>query len=116
MHEWALAESVVSAVLKTAEEQKFQSISEIAIKLGQLQQIEADILKFALEEIIRPQKKMFGNTALKLQTEQALLQCNACGKTMTKDDFVFICIQCGSQDLKTLSGTELILQKMGLEI
>ncbi|MCK4571832.1 hydrogenase maturation nickel metallochaperone HypA, partial [candidate division WOR-3 bacterium] len=55
MHEWALAEAVISTAIKVAEEEKFKEITEIKIKLGELQQIEIEIFEFALKEIIQPQ-------------------------------------------------------------
>jgi len=33
-----------------------------------------------------------------------------------KDDFIFICEKCASRELKTLSGTELLLEKIELEL
>jgi hydrogenase nickel incorporation protein HypA/HybF len=35
---------------------------------------------------------------------------------MTKDDFVFICDHCSSTNIKTLAGTEMILEKMDIEV
>jgi Zn finger protein HypA/HybF involved in hydrogenase expression len=35
---------------------------------------------------------------------------------MVKDDFIFICSKCGSRELNTLSGTELLLEKIEMEV
>jgi hydrogenase nickel incorporation protein HypA/HybF len=56
------------------------------------------------------------NAELEIEEVPFTILCKTCGKTMTRDDFVFICIHCGSQDLKTLTGKELFLQKMELEL
>ena len=52
MHEWALAESILTAAVEEAEKQKLKRITEIKIALGELQQIEQDIFEFALNEIM----------------------------------------------------------------
>ncbi|MGF3554898.1 MAG: hydrogenase/urease maturation nickel metallochaperone HypA [Thermoplasmatota archaeon] len=57
MHEWALAESVLTAALEEAEKKKLKKITEINITIGELQQIEKDIFKFALNQIIKDQDK-----------------------------------------------------------
>jgi hydrogenase nickel incorporation protein HypA/HybF len=44
------------------------------------------------------------------------IQCQKCQAEIVKDDFVFICDTCGSTELKTLSGTELLLEKMEMEL
>jgi len=80
MHEWALAEAVISTVSKTAREQGLGEIAEIRIKLGQLQQIEADIFEFALKEIGQSRKTLFKNVKIQLQEEKAVLKCRACGQ------------------------------------
>jgi Zn finger protein HypA/HybF involved in hydrogenase expression len=35
---------------------------------------------------------------------------------MIIDDFVFICEKCGSKELKILEGTELLLEKIEMEV
>ena len=55
MHEWALAESILTAAVEAAEKEKLKKITEIKIGMGELQQIEQDIFEFALDEIIKSQ-------------------------------------------------------------
>lgn len=80
MHEWALAEAVVSTAIKVAKEQGLREITEIKIKLGQLQQIEKEIFEFALREVIQPQKSLLSKAKIEFQTEKAILKCRACEK------------------------------------
>ena len=48
MHEWALAEAVITAAQQIAEKEKLKEIKEVNIKIGELQQVERDIFRFAL--------------------------------------------------------------------
>ena len=80
MHEWALADAVVSTATKVAEEQRLEEITEVKIKLGQLQQIEKNTFEFALKEIIRLQYPMLKNAKIELQIEKTVLKCRVCGE------------------------------------
>jgi len=80
MHEWALAEAVVSAADRTAREQGFSVITDISLKLGQLQQIEEDIFEFALREILKTRRELYGQANIRIEEEKASLKCRACGR------------------------------------
>lgn len=75
MHEWALAEAVISTVSQIIEEERLIKVSEVEIKVGELQQIELDIFKFALLQLKTSKLK---NAKFHIQTEKAELQCNVC--------------------------------------
>ena len=44
------------------------------------------------------------------------VKCQKCGAEIVKDDFVFICEECASSELKTLAVTELLLEKIEMEL
>jgi len=79
MHEWALAESILSAAVEAAEKEKLKAISEIKISIGELQQIEHDIFEFALGEIIKTQGEKLKNVKTIIETEESTLKCKSCG-------------------------------------
>jgi len=81
MHEWALAESILTAALEAAEKEKLKKITEIHIAIGELQQIEQDIFQFALDQIIEQQKDKLENVKIKIKTEKSTLKCNSCKNT-----------------------------------
>jgi len=81
MHEWALAESVLTAAVETAEKEKLKKIIEIKISIGELQQIEQDLFEFALNEIIKQQDKILKNVKIIIETEESVLKCKNCGNT-----------------------------------
>jgi hydrogenase nickel incorporation protein HypA/HybF len=79
MHEWALAESVVTTVIETAKKEKLKKIDKVNIRLGELQQIEQGIFKFALQEIIVAQNGMLRDVKIDIETENTTLSCRNCG-------------------------------------
>ena len=53
MHEWALAEAVISAASKLAEERGLKRVKLIRLRIGELQQIDLEVFKYALDQIAR---------------------------------------------------------------
>ena len=86
MHEWALAESILSAAVEAAEKEKLKTITEIKISIGELQQIEQDIFEFALNEIIKSQSNKLKNVKISIETEQSTLKCKNCEHTWNFSD------------------------------
>ena len=77
MHEWALAEGVVSTITKISEEEGLEEVTEVTIKIGELQQVEHDVLRFALDQLRTP---IMSNAKLVLESVKAKLKCRVCGE------------------------------------
>jgi len=120
MHEWALAEAVIAAASEIAEKEGLREVTEVKIKVGELQQIELDILEFALSQL-KPAK--FKNAKFSIETAKAELKCRVCGYEWifkkekldenTAEAIHFVpeiahtyikCPKCGSPDFEILSG------------
>jgi len=120
VHEWALAEAVISTALKIAEREGLRRITEIKLRIGELQQIDLEAFRFALAQI-------GGQYAIQaeysFEIEAAEFRCRACGYTWPFDRealdpdareavhvipevaHAFIrCPRCGSPDFEEVSG------------
>jgi hydrogenase nickel incorporation protein HypA/HybF len=86
MHEWALAESILTAAVEESKKEKMKKITEIKIALGELQQIEKDIFKFALDEIIKEQGEILKKVKIIIKTEKSTLKCKNCENTWKFSD------------------------------
>jgi hydrogenase nickel incorporation protein HypA/HybF len=86
MHEWALAESILTAAIEEAKKEKLKRITEIKLSIGELQQIEQDIFKFALDEIIKHQGGELKDVKIKIETEKTILKCKSCENTWSFGD------------------------------
>jgi len=128
MHEWALAEAVISTVSQIIEKEGLSKVSEVEIKVGELQQIELDIFKFALSQLKTPLLK---KTKFNIQTVKAELQCNVCRHRWifereklneeTAEAIHFLpeiahtyikCPKCGSPDFQILKGRGVWLESI----
>jgi hydrogenase nickel incorporation protein HypA/HybF len=128
MHEWALAEAVITAATQIADKEGLKEVKEIKIRVGELQQIELDILEFALSQIKPAQ---FRNAKFRITIDEAKLRCRVCSHQWTfskekLDDtsaeaihFVpeiahtyIKCPKCGSPDFEILHGRGVWLESI----
>lgn len=126
MHEWALAEAIIAAAAEVAEKEKLKEVREITIRVGELQQIEPDILEFALSQLKPPKLK---NAIFTVEAAETELKCRACGNTwvfkknkldeesaeavhfVPEIAHIFIkCSKCGSPDFEIIGGRGIWLQ------
>jgi len=128
MHEWALAEAVISTVSQIAEKESLKEVAEVEIKVGELQQIELDILEFALSQLKTLKLK---NVKFHIKTVKAELKCRVCGykwifrKEKMNEEIAeaihFVpeiahtyikCPKCGSPDFEILKGRGIWLESV----
>jgi len=78
MHEWALAEAILTSAKEIAEKEKLKEITEVTIKVGELQQVEPPILRFALSQM---KTEIFKNAKFRILKAKSTLKCRVCGTT-----------------------------------
>ena len=128
MHEWALAEGVIKTADKFAEDQGMEEVTEVRIMIGELQQIEHEIIEFALDQMRTPRMK---NAKFVIETVPAAFKCRKCGhewklETKKLDEetgeaihfvpemaHVYLkCPNCGSPDFEVTEGRGVWLASM----
>jgi hydrogenase nickel incorporation protein HypA/HybF len=128
MHEWALAEAVIMAAQQIAEKEKLREIKEVTIKIGELQQVEEEILLFALSQL---KPASFKNAQFRIKRVKTVLKCRVCGNTWlfsknkldedTAEAIHFVpevahahikCPKCGSPDFEISEGRGVWLESV----
>lgn len=128
MHEWALAEAVITAAAEIAKKERMKEITEVTIKIGELQQVEREIFVFALKQL-RPAE--FKKTRFRVSKGRARLKCRACGNTWifqkteldekTAEAIHYVpevahtyikCKRCGSPDFEIVQGRGIWLENV----
>jgi len=131
MHEWALAEGIIATAIEYGKENKANEIVKIVIVLGELQDVEQEILEFALAQLKKD--TMAANAELTFEKEHAVFRCRNCGyqwnmkqseKELTDDireDIHFVpevvhsflsCPRCGSRDFEVVKGRGVYIKEM----
>jgi len=128
MHEWALAEAVIAAAAEVAKKEKLKQVTEVTIKIGELQQVERGIFLFALKQL---KSVGFNNTRFRVTKGKTKLKCRACGNTWlfqktkldaeTAEAIHFVpevahtyikCSRCGSPDFEIAEGRGIWLENV----
>jgi hydrogenase nickel incorporation protein HypA/HybF len=76
MHEWALAEAVISTVQRLYEENGRREVLSVQVLIGELQHIEMDVFTMGLENLLAGHP--FGADVFHFETEKASFRCKAC--------------------------------------
>jgi hydrogenase nickel incorporation protein HypA/HybF len=116
VHEWALAEAVIKSLEGVSGEVKL-----VRVILGELQNVDGEILLFALEELKKGTR--LEGAKFELEVEPAEFECNACSARWKlseagvgeaeKEAMHFVpelahaflrCPSCGSPDFKVVKG------------
>jgi hydrogenase nickel incorporation protein HypA/HybF len=128
MHEWALAEAILTSATEIAEKEQLKEIIEVSIRVGELQQIAPSILRFALTQMKTP---LFQKTKFHILKAQTTLKCRVCGASWqfdmkqldntTAEAIHFVpevahtyikCPNCGSPDFEITDGRGVWLESV----
>jgi hydrogenase nickel incorporation protein HypA/HybF len=78
MHEWALADAVAMAIRDSLGGRDPRSLARVELRVGELQAVDREILRFALKTILEPYGIDAGRVTLGV--EKAELLCRRCGR------------------------------------
>ncbi len=101
MHELAIAEGVVAAVLERLPEAK---VTGVRLEIGMLSGVLASPLRFCFD-LVTDGTNLEGAT-LDIDEPAASCECRDCGAKFELDCPIVLC-DCGGADVAVLSGTEL---------
>ena len=105
MHELSVAYEINGIVDQYVKAEQKRFIKSVRIRIGKLQNILPDSLNFCFEAI-----NSSGNSIgpkLEIEPVPITLKCNNCESVNEIEGLAFSCIDCGSTDIKVLTGNEL---------
>ena len=128
MHEWALAEAVIKTATEIAEKEGIKEVTEVTVKIGELQQMEPPIFRFALNQL---KSANFKNAKFRISKAKTTLKCRICGNNWfyskkkvdkeTAEAIHFVpevahtyikCPKCGSPDFEIAEGRGVWLESI----
>ena len=134
MHEWAISQNLLNHALAKASEEGASRIRSITVEVGELGQIDLDILRFALGQLKKG--TMAESAAIEVTRTEARFSCRRCGhewafsetrkqliSEMGQDnpvhyvpDFIYSfmhCPRCDSPDFDITSGRDIRISMEG---
>ncbi len=135
MHEWAFAEGIIKAVVDESKKHGFKKLSRVTIVMGELQQIDRDIVSFAIDNL---KKGTVAEEAdFNYEQEDVEFECRSCAHSWKIDDVeaaedeiiresihflpeaahTFLqCPQCGSRDFDIIKGRGVYIRHIDGEV
>ncbi len=105
MHELAIAENIVTAVLAEMARRRISRIRAIGLRIGDLTDVVPEALEFGFEAITKDTD--LEKTELKIEHIPLKGRCNSCRQEFPLERYLFICPECGSHDVDVIEGQEL---------
>ncbi len=129
MHEWAVAEGVVEALLRRGREEGARRITRFRLRLGEIGGVEEEMLRLALRELSRG--TILEGAEMEVERERGRVGCRRCGTEWSPDresleeDALHLlpdllplflrCPRCGSVDLEITGGRGVRIEWLELE-
>lgn len=101
MHELAIAESVISAVLERTGDVE---VTAVRLEIGALSGVTSDALRFCFE--LAADGTPLAGAALEISEPAGLAHCDHCGADFAVSDLILLCT-CGSANVKVINGEQL---------
>ena len=114
MHELSIIANLYEIMEEKAKEQGAKKITFVKLQVGILSGVVPDFLETAFG--IFKEDTMASDATLEIEKVPLKIRCESCGVEKTSDELIYICTECGSAQIKTLDGTELILEKMDISL
>jgi len=114
MHELSIVANLFEILEDTARKKKARRITMVKLQIGALSGVVPEFLKTAFD--IYKKDTIASQARLEIEDIPLEIECLDCHQKMVKEDFVFLCERCGSRKLKTLKGTELLLERLEVEV
>ncbi len=113
MHELSIATELFTQINKIIENQPYNKVLSITLKVGKMQQIIPEAFDFAMEVITKDTKAE--GVKIIYKELPIIIKCNQCNIESEVNEFHFICEKCGSTDVEIISGKELMFESMEVE-
>ncbi len=129
MHEWAVAEGIVEALVERGRKEGAKRITGFRLILGEIQGVEEEALRFALRELSRG--TMLEGAEVTVERERGRVGCRGCGfewfpgeGSGEEEALHFLpdllplflkCPRCGSVDLEIRGGRGIWVSSLEIE-
>jgi len=113
VHEFAVAQSLLEIVEQEARPYSGARVTGITLRIGHLNTVVPDALRFAFEAITRG--GIAEGAVLEIEEVPLTIRCHQCDEVFTIDDPFMLCPRCEGIDVELLSGRELEITSMEID-
>ncbi|QSX28509.1 hydrogenase maturation nickel metallochaperone HypA [Shewanella cyperi] len=114
MHEFSIVEALLEQCERLAREQGAIGVTQVKVQLGEVSGVEPSLLATAFDGF--KLGSLCERAELELEIVPLTLACNDCGASGPAHNRSMICPQCQGINTRTLTGEELLLARLELEL
>jgi hydrogenase nickel incorporation protein HypA/HybF len=116
MHEFSICQNLVDAIVNEVKaiQPLPKRLLEAHVAIGQLRQIIPSYLEFAYETLVKD--TIAEGSKLVIRSVPLEVKCRHCEWQGGIEQYKFICQSCESTDLETMTGMELYLENLEIEV
>ncbi len=114
MHEMSLAQNIIEILDEVLREHPEYHIQKVSVDIGELIAVVPESLEFCYTAIT--QGSPLEGSELNINIVPIQVFCRPCQKEFQLDSFLFICPQCGGTDLEEISGRELLVKNIDVNL
>lgn len=114
MHELSIAQALVEQVEKVVLAERAQRASRVMIAVGAVSGADPEALRGAFPLVA--EGTAAEEAELVIEVVPARVRCQACGSESVAENYFVGCAVCGSRDVELISGRELHIQSIEVEV
>jgi hydrogenase nickel incorporation protein HypA/HybF len=116
MHEVSIAFGMIDEVTRIARANNAKKVMSVNLKIGKMSGIVTDSLKFAFDAI-KLEHPLLSDTEIFIEEVPLIYECKNCKNSFKTDDIYFpSCPGCKSYSLKLISGEEMNIENLEVEV
>lgn len=105
MHELSVAQNIIDIVRENVSEPDYGRVNKILIEVGEFSGIVAESLEYCFD-VIKTETE-FINAKMEIKKIPFRLFCNSCKTETSNNSGIRLCSNCGRNDTKIISGTDM---------
>jgi hydrogenase nickel incorporation protein HypA/HybF len=114
MHEVSICESILDILKDEARKNKASRVTAVHLRIGELSGVVEDAMRFAFEVVTKD--TIAGGAKLVIENVPLTAKCRSCGREFHIVGYAFSCKHCDSPEIEVVSGRELQIEDIDLEV
>ena len=114
MHEVSICESIMDIIRAEAAKERASKVNSVRLKIGELAGVVEDSMRFAFEVVTKG--TVAEGARLVIDNVPLTAHCKSCNRTFHIVGYAFSCAHCESPEIEVVSGRELQVEDIDLEV
>ena len=114
MHEVSICESIVDIITVHAAKEQAKKVTSVRLRVGEMAGVVEDALRFAFEVVSKD--TVAEGARLDIDHVPLMARCRSCNREFHIVGYAFSCKHCDSPEIEVISGREMQIEDIDLEV